>query len=133
MKKSLVIIAIVFGFMVTSVNAKPATEIKTTSETSFVNSKVNAFCLSVIRGDVETVKKLISYGVDVNQKSNGKAPLHYAAKYNRADVVKLLVKNGAKMNVRCDKGYTVMKYAKLSNAKDVIAVLEKLDEKKRKA
>ncbi|AXT20699.1 ankyrin repeat domain-containing protein [Flavobacteriaceae bacterium AU392] len=126
MRKSLVIIAIALGFTAMPANASTFLETKTNSEASFVEGKVNAFCLSVAKGDIDTVKKLISLGTDVNEKSNGMTPLHYAAKYNRVEILKLLVENGAKLNKRCDKGNTAVEYAKLSNAKDAIAVLNEL-------
>ena len=127
MKKTLVIIAIAFGFTATSLNATNVEHLETPNlENAIIEGKVNAFCLSIVKGDIETVQKLISLGADVNQKSNGMAPLHYAAKYNKTKIAKLLVKHGAKLNARCDRGYTALKYAKLSNAKDVYALLEEL-------
>ena len=77
-----------------------------------------------MQGDVDTVKKLIELGEDVNQKSLGKAPIHYAARYNKAEVLKVLIENGADLKKRCDGGMTAMKYAKLSNATEAQAVLE---------
>ena len=72
----------------------------------------------------ETVKKLIELGEDVNQKSLGRAPIHYAARYNRAEVLKVLIENGADLKKRCDKGMTAIKYAKMSHADEALAVLE---------
>ena len=85
---------------------------------------LSAFCKAVMQGDVETVKKFIELGEDVNQKSLGKAPIHYAARYNKAEVLKVLIANGADLKKRCDGGMTAMKYAKLSNATEAQAVLE---------
>lgn len=85
---------------------------------------LSAFCKAVMQGDVDTVKKFIELGEDVNQKSLGKAPIHYAARYNKAEVLKVLIANGADIKKRCDGGMTAIKYAKLSNATDALAVLE---------
>ncbi|WP_318309802.1 ankyrin repeat domain-containing protein [Flagellimonas crocea] len=85
---------------------------------------LSTFCKAVMQGDVDTVKKFIELGEDVNQKSLGKAPIHYAARYNKAEVLQVLIENGADLKKRCDGGMTAMKYAKLSNATEAIAVLE---------
>jgi len=89
-----------------------------------VAPELSAFCKAVMQGDVETVKKFIELGEDVNQKSLGRAPIHYAARYNRAEVLQVLIDNGADLKKRCDKGMTAKKYAKMSNAKEALEVLE---------
>ncbi|MCV6629584.1 MAG: ankyrin repeat domain-containing protein [Flavobacteriaceae bacterium] len=86
--------------------------------------QVSSFCMAVIKGDVEMVKKMIALGEDVNKKSFGKTPLMFAARYNKAEVVKVLIHSGAKLHVLCDRGFTAKRYAELSNAKDALAVLE---------
>ncbi|MHC4206322.1 MAG: ankyrin repeat domain-containing protein, partial [Planctomycetota bacterium] len=51
-------------------------------------------------GDVERVKQLIAKGADVNAKrTNGKTPLLRAASRGHLDVVKVLLENGAKVDV----------------------------------
>ncbi len=105
-----------------------ANELNTTNLESNVTAEapddLSAFCKAVMQGDVETVKKFIELGEDVNQKSLGKAPIHYAARYNKAEVLKVLIENGANLKKRCDGGMTAMKYAKLSHATEAQAVLE---------
>ncbi len=106
------------------------------SETSNVNYdnhnydlitvKTSPFCMAIVKGDTETVKKLIELGSDVNEKSNGMTPLMFAARYNRVDIIKLLVEKGANIKTKDSKGYNAMKFAKLSNAKEAIALLEEL-------
>ena len=86
--------------------------------------ELSAFCKAVMQGDVDTVKKFIELGEDVNQKSLGRAPIHYAARYNKAEVLKVLIENGANLKMRCDGGMTAMKYAKMSNATEAQAILE---------
>ncbi len=106
-----------------------ATEANTTNDTNefeTVIPQTSPFCMAIVKGDTDTVKKLIELGTDVNQKSNGMTPLMYAARYNKVDIIKLLVKKGAKIKARNDKGYTALKFAKLSNAKEAIAILEEL-------
>ncbi|WP_431137216.1 ankyrin repeat domain-containing protein [Psychroserpens mesophilus] len=127
MKKSVVIVAIAMAFSVTALNAKNVISNTSTYEVVTKKSTVNPFCMSIVKGDIETVKKLIDLGTDVNKVSNGLTPAMYAARYNRLDILKLLVKNGAKLNVKSDKGMTAEKYAEASNAKDTLSYLKSLE------
>jgi ankyrin repeat protein len=86
--------------------------------------EINSFCKAIIQGDIETVKSLIALGEDVNRKSLGKTPAIFAARYNQAEILKVLIEKGADLTIRCDHGFTIKKYAELSNAKEVLAVLE---------
>ncbi|MET1257692.1 ankyrin repeat domain-containing protein [Flagellimonas sp. DF-77] len=86
--------------------------------------EINTFCKAVMQGQLDMVKKMIQMGEDVNQKSLGKTPAHYAARYNRPEILKLLIANGADLKKRCDMGYTVKKYAELSNAKAALKVIK---------
>ncbi|WP_034041285.1 ankyrin repeat domain-containing protein [Wocania ichthyoenteri] len=123
MKKTIIISAIALCFSVVSVNAKSINEsAKGYSVESVV--QVNPFCVSIAKGDIETVKKLIDLGQDVNKKSNGMTPAMYAAKFNRTDILKLLISKGAKLKIKSDKGLTAMKYAKQSNAKEALSIIE---------
>ena len=81
-------------------------------------------CNAICKGDVETVKKFIEYGVDVNETSNGKTPLMLAARYNNVEIMKLLIDNGAKVSAKDEKGYTALKYAEAANAQYAIAYLK---------
>ncbi len=127
MKKTAVIIALALGFSITTVNAAttPA-EVVELTVSNVTKSKVNPFCVSIAKGDYETVKKLIANGADVNEKSNGMTPAMYAAKFNRVDILKLLVANGAKLDAKSAKGLTAEKYAQISNASDVLVYLKNL-------
>ena len=127
MKKTIVIIAIALGFSMTTLKA--SNQITNSNATEFVKTKssVSPFCISIIKGDLDTVKKLIEFGADVNQKSNGMTPAMYAAKYNRVEILKLLIEKGANIEKESDKGMTAFDYAKLSNAKDALKYLEGLE------
>lgn len=125
MRKTILTVATAFLLMVaTSVAADRTNEKFNTDISGFIEGEISTFCKAVMQGDVETVKKLIDLGEDVNEKSLGMAPVHFAARYNKTDVLKILIKNGADLSQRCDKGWTVEKYAKISNAKDVLAILK---------
>ena len=82
--------------------------------------------VAISKGEIETVKKFIEYGADVNEKSNGVTPLMLAARYNKVEILKLLVSNGAKLNEKDEKGYTAMKYAEVSNAVDAVQYLKQV-------
>ena len=92
--------------------------------------KVSPFCVSIAKGDFETVKKLIDLGADIDQKSEGMTPLMYAAKYNRTDILTLLINHGANLKLKSDKGMTALKYAELHKATDAQAILEEALKKK---
>ena len=106
MKKSAVIIAIALGFSFTALNATNDVVTSSTYETTMVKKLVDPFCVSIVKGDFETVKKLVELGQDVNKKSNGLTPAMYAAKYNRLDILKLLIDKGAKLDIKSEKGMT---------------------------
>ena len=125
MKKTAIIIAIAFGFTMTSLNA--TNEVSNHDNLEITSKvKVSPFCMAIVKGDIDTVKKLIELGTDVNAKSNGMTPAMYAAKFNKVDILKVLVENGAKLEVKSDKGMTVAKLAKLSNATEVINYIDGL-------
>ncbi len=92
-------------------------------QTSF---KTNPFCMAIVKGDLDAVKKMIELGSDVNEKWDGMTPLMYAARYNRVEIIQVLVDKGANVKTRDSKGNNAMKFAKLSNAKEAIVLLEKL-------
>ncbi|KKN84672.1 hypothetical protein LCGC14_0286390 [marine sediment metagenome] len=85
---------------------------------------ISSFCKAVIQGDLETVERLIDLGEDVNQKSLGMTPAMFAARYNKVDILKVLITNGADLNMQSSQGYTAKRYAELSNAAEALEVLE---------
>jgi len=86
----------------------------------------NPLNIAISKGDLQTVKKFIEYGADVNQISEDFTPLMIAARYNKHEIVKILLENGARPNLKNEKGYTALKYAELSNATESIAILKEL-------
>jgi ankyrin repeat protein len=70
------------------------------------------------RHDVETIKKLIKSKADVNApQGDGATALHWAAEYRDAELVKLLIKAGAKPNVTTLNGnYTPLHFAARAGA-----------------
>lgn len=102
---------------------------KTINNELFVTENVtkvelNAFCKAIMQGDISTVVRLIDLGEDVNKKSLGMTPAIFAARYNKVEILKVLIANGADLSRKCNKGWSIEKYAKISNAKKVLAILK---------
>lgn len=87
---------------------------------------VSPLNIAISKGDIETVKKFIEYGANVNQISEDMSPLMVAARSNKVEIMKILLANGARPNDKNERGYTALKYAQLSNASDAIALLKEL-------
>ena len=86
----------------------------------------NPLNVAISKGDLETVKKFIEYGADVNLMSEDLTPLMIAALYNKHEIIKVLLASGANPSTKNEKGYTALKYAQGSNASDAIALLKDL-------
>ena len=80
--------------------------------------------VAISKGDVETVKQFIENGTKVNKKLNGLTPLMYAARYNKVEIIEYLLQKGADRDLTDSQGFTALKYAELSNAREAIAVLK---------
>ncbi|WP_299552662.1 ankyrin repeat domain-containing protein [Seonamhaeicola sp.] len=134
MKKTIITTAFALCVAVVSVNATSTTSTIDNNSTSEYFFKVNSFCVSIAKGDFDTVKKLIERGADVNERSNGMTPAMYAAKFNRTEILKLLIDKGANLKLRCtSKNYTAVKYAELHGADEAAAIIkENLKKKKKK-
>ncbi|MEN3322988.1 ankyrin repeat domain-containing protein [Mariniflexile soesokkakense] len=129
MKKTIIFSAIALCFSLGTVNAKSA-NFNVDNHNVVTVLKVNSFCVSIAKGDIETVKKLLSLGEDVNQKSDGMTPVMYAAKYNRTEILELLIAEGADLKTKSDKKMTASDYAKLHGATDAHAIIEQALSKK---
>lgn len=89
-------------------------------------SDVNPLCLAISKGDINKVKEIIAYGVDVNDTTlRGMTPLMYAAIYNQVEIVELLLEKGANLDKKDNMGHTVFDHAKLSKSDAVLEVLKK--------
>ena len=130
MKKTFFVMALLVGATITSLQAtEGAKEIETASlygvKTNPVK-KINSFCMAIVKGDLDTVKKMIQFGESVNKTSNGKTPLMYAARYNRVEIIQLLLKNGAEVETKDKLGHKAVDYAKISKAFAAEEILEKV-------
>jgi hypothetical protein len=75
------------------------------------------------QGKTAVVKRLIESGCDLNEKSFGEMPLHYAANNGHTDIVELLLKAGANPNGKDDAGETPLHSAVMEGKQDVAARL----------
>jgi len=125
MKKAIITFSLALvGFT----NVAFASNVVTTPKFGFVKGyteykDATPLAVAIVKGDLETVKKFIEYGADINQKSNGMTPLMIAARYNQVDIIKLLLDKGANFKLTDEKGLTALKYAQLSNATQAAAML----------
>ena len=118
-------IALIVGASFTTANAtENNNETVNNSEVTVTKIlKVNPFCIAIAKGDLDTVKRMIQFGENVNKRSNGKTPLMYAARYNRVKIASLLLENGARVGPKDDNGQTAIDYAVSAKAKEVKKVL----------
>jgi ankyrin repeat protein len=126
MKKTIVYLGVA---LVAFSNVSFASNVNSLSNDKIVVSVyegVSPLCIAISKGDFESIKKLIEYGADVNEKSNGMTPLMYAARYNKVEILKFLVSKGAKINEKDSKGFTAIKYAEQSNAFDAVQYLKQV-------
>jgi len=125
MRKTMLLVATVIMLVVTSGYAENRHLIANQSEltTFVVKEKINSFCKAIVRGDVTLVEKMIALGEDVNQKSLGMTPAIFAARYNRAGILKLLIEKGADIGIKSDSGYSIAEFAEAANAKDALRVI----------
>ncbi|MEP2687717.1 ankyrin repeat domain-containing protein [Maribacter dokdonensis] len=125
MKKVILTLSMVALTMGSTILAADKTSNATDSNTTLVKRvNISSFCKAVIKGDLETIKRLIDLGEDVNQKSLGMTPAMFAARYNKVDVLEILIDNGADLNLKSNQGYTAKRYAELSNATDALELIE---------
>ena len=124
MKKSIVYLGVALLAIGNVAIASNLENGKSEKLTITLNKTTTPICQAISKGDIETVKKMLEFGTDVNQQSNGMTPLMYAARYNKVEIVKLLLENGAKTNLKDQKGFTALRHAELSSAKESIEVLK---------
>ena len=130
MKKTLIISAIALIFSTANLNAATSISDYNNYETKSIVYGVNSFCTAIAKGDIETVKKLIKLGENVNKRSKGMTPAMYAAKFNRVEILKILIASGADLKAKSDNGKTALSYAKTSKANDAYSVIKESLKKK---
>ncbi|NRD20888.1 ankyrin repeat domain-containing protein [Winogradskyella eckloniae] len=129
MKKSVVVLALSLGFTMSNLNASNVVLSSHVNDVIVQTVEISPLCKAVATGNTEEVKKLINNGADVNAKSNGMMPIHYAAKYNRVELIKVLITAGSEIHKACDQGYTALTIAKNAKAKDAALFLKRFKKK----
>ncbi|UMB59308.1 ankyrin repeat domain-containing protein [Lutibacter sp. A80] len=130
MKKSILSIALLLSVFL--VSAKNDITEKTPTKHFNLSTNVNAFCKLIQMGDYDAVRALIEEGENINLKSSGLTPLMFAARHNKTEIAKLLIENGAKLKLKSSKnGFTALKWAEASNAKETYAVIKNALQKKK--
>jgi len=127
MKKLALVTVLFVGALTMSANTPEIHNTKSIAEATITNpGGVSTFCMAIVKGDFETVKKLVELGADIEERSKGLTPLMYAAKFNKTDILEYLIEKGANLKARdTNNGFTALKFAELSNAKEAKAILEK--------
>ncbi|MCK0158697.1 ankyrin repeat domain-containing protein [Cellulophaga sp. F20128] len=123
--------SIAFGilFSVLSVSAKttadPMNDKKVVKETTKNLTPLN---LAVAKGNYVLTEQFLAYGSDINEGSKvmGMTPLMYAARYNNVKLLKLLIANGAEVELTSKVGVTALEYAKISKASEAVTYLSSL-------
>jgi ankyrin repeat protein len=129
MKKSVVVLAIALGFSISNLNATNEVLDSNPEVETLRATGVSPLCKAAATGDLEEVNRLIKAGVDVNEKSNGMMPIHYAAKYNRVDIIKALITGGSKIHQSCEQGYTALRHAQKTHAVEAENFLKRFKDK----
>jgi len=109
------------------VTANNGNSVLESSKKEFVTkSNLNAFCRLIQMGQYNAVKILVEDGIDIEKKSIGLTPLMFAARHNRVDIVNLLIKHGANLNVKSSdkRKITAIKWAEITNAKESYVVIK---------
>ncbi|DAB27385.1 MAG: hypothetical protein A2513_04630 [Sulfurimonas sp. RIFOXYD12_FULL_33_39] len=96
----------------------------------FDEEGVSIFDMAITYDNIEMVKYLISKGIDVNftQRRSKFTPLMAAACYGRVEIAKLLIEHGANKNAVDSKGISVIDFARKTNKKSILTLLD-YDEK----
>lgn len=110
------------------------TNVSLASNTSFEGNKnviterydATPLNVAISKGDIKIVLKFIEYGADVNERTEDMTPLMTAARYNKVEIIKILLAQGARPGDKNEKGFTALKYAQLSNATEAVAILKDL-------
>jgi len=123
MKKIILASVLMLSVVFVSATNKSLTVKSISNEIETLES-VSPFCKLIQKGDYHAVKTLIENGANVNLKSMGLTPLMFAARHNKSDIAELLIQHGAKLKTKSTKGFTALKYAELSGAKDSFKVIK---------
>ena len=79
---------------------------------------------AIAKGDIESLKRQLAAGVDVNLKAaRGWTPLHNSVDSDDKEIVELLIKNGADVNATHNGGGTPLHWAARKGQKEIVELL----------
>jgi ankyrin repeat protein len=123
MKKSIIYLGIALVTFSTISQASTPISVVQKEIKIYGDEKPTPLCMAIFKGEIDLVKKLVEYGADINEKSNGLTPLMMAARYNKVEIIKFLLDHGARLKEKNENGISALKYAQVSNAKEAVAFL----------
>jgi len=85
---------------------------------------LSAMAVAAVSGRSDLVALLIRYGADVNLRSAGLTPLHFAARDGHAEVARILISHGADANAQTLDGETAMQLAEARGHVEFVEVLQ---------
>lgn len=92
----------------------------------FDDEGVSIFDMAITYDNLDMVNYLIEKGYDVNKttRKSGFTALMCAACYGRVEIAKVLLANGADQNVRDNKGFSAVDFARKMNKKSILELLD---------
>jgi ankyrin repeat protein len=90
-----------------------------------VKARQSPLLLASMSGDLETVSLLLARGAGANPRPNpsGNSPISEAITFGRADIVRTLIRAGAKTDLVERTGVNLLHWATITNRADVVADL----------
>lgn len=88
-------------------------------------SDLDFFVEAVRKDRIDEVQDFLLNGVDVNSRDifGDNAGLHWAARLGLAEMARLLIDNGADLNIRNDEGFTPLHGAAGEGQKELVVIL----------
>lgn len=88
-------------------------------------AELDFFVEEVRKNRINNVRALIQEGVDVNARDvfGNNAGLHWAASLGLAEMARLLIDNGADLDIRNDEGNTPLHWAAGEGQKELVVIL----------
>jgi CubicO group peptidase (beta-lactamase class C family) len=91
---------------------------------SQVQSTNTSLHIAVLQGNLETVKKILKSGSNLNEKDQyGSTPLIIAATFGKSDIAQLLIEEGADLNIPNNQGSTPLHIAAFFCYQDIVEAL----------
>ncbi|UTN03118.1 ankyrin repeat domain-containing protein [Flavobacterium bizetiae] len=123
MKKSVIILAVALAMSTSVLNASNIRQVVKDPIDSPAY-EVSSLHYAVCAGDIESVKKLIAYGANLNKVIRDMSPLMLAARFNKFEIVEILLASGANPRIENEKGLRAIHYAEYAKATESIAMLK---------